>query len=87
MNAGFIPATLDCAICRISPYRFLLVFGLIFEVPLVITPAGCWLGGCSIAETLSRKWAFLTAFIFAAIHPDTRSVQPVPHGTAHVHFL
>jgi sec-independent protein translocase protein TatC len=50
---------------------FLLVFGLIFEVPLAITLLAKL--GWVDAPTLKRyrKWAFLTAFIFAAILTPT----------------
>jgi sec-independent protein translocase protein TatC len=70
VNAGFIP---QLSIAQYVGFAlwFLLVFGLIFEVPLAITLMAK-LGWVS-APVLKRyrKWAFLGAFLFAAILTPT----------------
>ena len=70
VNAGFIP---QLSIAQYVGFAlwFLLVFGLIFEVPLVITLLAKlgWVDAPLLKRY--RKWAFLTAFIFAAILTPT----------------
>jgi sec-independent protein translocase protein TatC len=70
VNAGFIP---QISIAQYVGFAlwFLLVFGLIFEVPLAITLMAK-LGWVS-APVLKRyrKWAFLGAFLVAAILTPT----------------
>ena len=70
VNAGFIP---QLSIAQYVGFAlwFLLVFGLIFEVPLVITLLAKlgWVDAPLLKRY--RKWAFLAAFIFAAILTPT----------------
>jgi sec-independent protein translocase protein TatC len=70
VNAGFIP---QLSIAQYVGFAlwFLLVFGLIFEVPLAITLLAKlgWVDAPLLKRY--RKWAFLTAFIFAAILTPT----------------
>jgi sec-independent protein translocase protein TatC len=70
VNAGFIP---QLSIAQYVGFAlwFLLVFGLIFEVPLAITLMAK-LGWVSAPQLKRyRKWAFLGAFLFAAILTPT----------------
>ena len=70
VNAGFIP---QLSIAQYVGFAlwFLLVFGLIFEVPLVITLMAKlgWVDAPFLKRY--RKWAFLGAFIVAAILTPT----------------
>ena len=70
VNAGFIP---QLSIAQYVGFAlwFLLVFGLIFEVPLALTLMAKL--GWVDAPVLKRyrKWAFLGAFVFAAILTPT----------------
>jgi sec-independent protein translocase protein TatC len=70
VNAGFIP---QLSIAQYVGFAlwFLLVFGLIFEVPLAITLLAKlgWVDAPLLKRY--RKWAFLTAFIFAALLTPT----------------
>ncbi len=70
VNAGFIP---QLSIAQYVGFAlwFLLVFGLIFEVPLAITLTAKlgWVDAPSLRRY--RKWAFLAAFVFAAILTPT----------------
>jgi sec-independent protein translocase protein TatC len=70
VHAGFIP---QLSIAQYVGFAlwFLLVFGLIFEVPLVITLLAKlgWVDAPLLKRY--RKWAFLAAFIFAAILTPT----------------
>lgn len=70
VNAGFIP---QLSIARYVGFAlwFLLVFGLIFEVPLAITLMAK-LGWVDVPFLKRyRKWAFLGAFLVAAILTPT----------------
>ncbi len=70
VNAGFIPQISIAQYVGFSLW-FLLVFGLIFEVPLAITLMAK-LGWVDVPFLKRyRKWAFLGAFIFAAILTPT----------------
>ncbi len=70
VNAGFIP---QLSIAQYVGFAlwFLLVFGLIFEVPLVITLMAKlgWVDAPFLKRY--RKWAFLGSFIVAAILTPT----------------
>jgi sec-independent protein translocase protein TatC len=70
VNAGFIP---QISIAQYVGFAlwFLMVFGLIFEVPLVITLMAKlgWVDAPFLKRY--RKWAFLGSFIFAAILTPT----------------
>lgn len=70
VNAGFIP---QLSIAQYVGFAlwFLLVFGMIFEVPLAITLMAKlgWVDAPFLKRY--RKWAFLAAFIFAAILTPT----------------
>ncbi len=70
VNAGFIP---QLSIAQYVGFAlwFLLVFGLIFEVPLAITLLAKlgWVDAPLLKRY--RKWAFLASFIFAAILTPT----------------
>ena len=70
VNAGFIP---QISIAQYVGFTlwFLLVFGLIFEVPLAITLMAKL--GWVDAPVLKRyrKWAFLGSFVFAALLTPT----------------
>lgn len=70
VNAGFIP---QISIARYVGFAlwFLLVFGLIFEVPLAITLMAKlgWVDAPFLKRY--RKWAFLGAFLIAAILTPT----------------
>ncbi len=70
VNAGFIP---QLSIAQYVGFAlwFLMVFGLIFEVPLVITLMAKlgWVDAPFLKRY--RKWAFLGAFIVAAILTPT----------------
>jgi sec-independent protein translocase protein TatC len=70
VNAGFIP---QLSIAQYVGFAlwFLMVFGLIFEVPLVITLMAKlgWVDAPFLKRY--RKWAFLGAFIIAAILTPT----------------
>jgi sec-independent protein translocase protein TatC len=70
VNAGFIP---QLSIAQYVGFAlwFLMVFGLIFEVPLVITLLAKlgWVDAPFLKRY--RKWAFLGAFIVAAILTPT----------------
>ena len=70
VNAGFIP---QLSIAQYVGFAlwFLLVFGLIFEVPLAITLMAKlgWVDAPFLKRY--RKWAFLGAFIIAAILTPT----------------
>jgi sec-independent protein translocase protein TatC len=70
VNAGFIP---QLSIAQYVGFClwFLLVFGLIFEVPLAITLMAKlgWVDAPFLKKY--RKWAFLGAFVFAAILTPT----------------
>jgi len=70
VNAGFIP---QISIAQYVGFAlwFLLVFGLIFEVPLAITLMAKmgWVDAPFLKKY--RKWAFLGAFIFAALLTPT----------------
>src|SRR5437773_4989271 len=70
VNAGFIP---QISIAQYVGFAlwFLMVFGLIFEVPLALTLMAKL--GWVDAPVLKRyrKWAFLCAFVFAAILTPT----------------
>jgi len=70
VNAGFIPQISIAQYVGFSLW-FLVVFGLIFEVPLAITLMAK-LGWVDVPFLKRyRKWAFLGAFIFAAILTPT----------------
>ena len=70
VNAGFIPQISIAQYVGFSLW-FLMVFGLIFEVPLAITLMAK-LGWVDVPFLKRyRKWAFLGAFIFAAILTPT----------------
>lgn len=70
VNAGFIP---QLSIAQYVGFAlwFLLVFGMIFEVPLAITLAAKlgWVDAPFLKRY--RKWAFLASFIFAAVLTPT----------------
>ena len=70
VNAGFIP---QLSIAQYVGFAlwFLMVFGLIFEVPLAITLMAKlgWVDAPFLKRY--RKWAFLGAFIVAAILTPT----------------
>src|SRR5712691_2426440 len=70
VNAGFIP---QISIAQYVGFAlwFLMVFGLIFEVPLAITLMAKlgWVDAPFLKRY--RKWAFLGSFIFAAILTPT----------------
>ncbi len=70
VNAGFIP---QLSIAQYVGFAlwFLLVFGIIFEVPLAITLMAKlgWVDAPLLKRY--RKWALLSAFIFAAILTPT----------------
>jgi sec-independent protein translocase protein TatC len=70
VSAGFIP---QLSIAQYVGFAlwFLLVFGMIFEVPLAITLMAKlgWVDAPFLKRY--RKWAFLAAFIFAAILTPT----------------
>ncbi len=70
VNAGFIP---QISIAQYVGFAlwFLLVFGVIFEVPLAITLMAKmgWVDAPFLKKY--RKWAFLGAFIFAALLTPT----------------
>lgn len=70
VNAGFIP---QLSIAQYVGFAlwFLLVFGLIFEVPLALTLMAKlgWVDAPFLKRY--RKWAFLGAFIFAAVLTPT----------------
>ncbi|HZS11427.1 MAG TPA: twin-arginine translocase subunit TatC [Nitrospirales bacterium] len=70
VSAGFIP---QISIAQYVGFAlwFLLVFGLIFEVPLAITLMAKlgWVSAPMLKKY--RKWAFLGAFLFAAILTPT----------------
>lgn len=70
VNAGFIP---QISIARYVGFAlwFLLVFGLIFEVPLAITLMAKlgWVDAPILKRY--RKWAFLGAFLIAAVLTPT----------------
>lgn len=70
VNAGFIP---QISIAQYVGFAlwFLLVFGLIFEVPLAITLMAKigWVDAPILKRY--RKWAFLGAFVFAALLTPT----------------
>ena len=70
VNAGFIP---QLSIAQYVGFAlwFLLIFGLIFEVPLAITLMAKlgWVNAPSLKRY--RKWAFLGAFVVAAILTPT----------------
>ena len=70
VNAGFIP---QLSIAQYVGFAlwFLMVFGLIFEVPLAITLMAKlgWVDAPFLKRY--RKWAFLGAFIIAAILTPT----------------
>lgn len=70
LNSGFIP---QISIANYVGFAlwFMLVFGLVFEVPLALTLMAKL--GWVDAPTLKRyrKWAFLGAFLFAAILTPT----------------
>jgi sec-independent protein translocase protein TatC len=70
VNAGFIP---QISIAQYVGFAlwFLMVFGLIFEVPLAITLMAKlgWVDAPFLKRY--RKWALLGAFIFAAILTPT----------------
>jgi sec-independent protein translocase protein TatC len=70
VNAGFIP---QISIAQYVGFAlwFLLVFGLIFEVPLAITLMAKlgWVDAPFLKKY--RKWAFLGAFLVAAILTPT----------------
>ena len=70
VHAGFIPQISIAQYVGFSLW-FLVVFGLIFEVPLAITLMAK-LGWVDVPFLKRyRKWAFLGAFIFAAILTPT----------------
>ena len=70
VNAGFIP---QLSIAQYVSFAlwFLLVFGVIFEVPLALTLMAKlgWVDAPALKRY--RKWAFLGAFVFAAILTPT----------------
>ncbi len=70
LNSGFIP---QISIANYVGFTlwFMLIFGLVFEVPLALTLMAKL--GWVDAPTLKRyrKWAFLGAFLFAAILTPT----------------
>ena len=70
LNSGFIP---QISIANYVGFAlwFMLVFGLVFEVPLALTLMAKL--GWVDAPTLKRyrKWAFLGSFLFAAILTPT----------------
>ncbi len=70
VNAGFIP---QLSIAQYVGFAlwFLLVFGMIFEVPLAITLMAKlgWVDAPFLKQY--RKWAFLASFIFAAVLTPT----------------
>jgi sec-independent protein translocase protein TatC len=70
VNAGFIP---QLSIAQYVGFAlwFLLVFGVIFEVPLAITLMAKvgWVDAPFLKRY--RKWAFLGAFVFAALLTPT----------------
>lgn len=70
VNAGFIPQISIEAYVGFALW-FLLVFGVIFEVPLAITLMAKigWVDAPFLKKY--RKWAFLGAFIFAALLTPT----------------
>ncbi len=70
VNAGFIPKISIAQYVGFALW-FLLVFGMIFEVPLAITLMAKlgWVDAPFLKQY--RKWAFLAAFIFAAILTPT----------------
>lgn len=70
VNAGFIPQISIEAYVGFALW-FLLVFGVIFEVPLAITLMAKigWVDAPFLKRY--RKWAFLGAFIFAALLTPT----------------
>lgn len=70
VTAGFIP-TLSIASYVGFALWFLLIFGLIFEVPLAMTLMAKlgWVDAPFLKKY--RKWAFLGAFLFAAILTPT----------------
>ncbi len=70
VNAGFIPQISIEAYVGFALW-FLLVFGMIFEVPLAITLMAKigWVDAPFLKKY--RKWAFLGAFIFAALLTPT----------------
>ena len=70
VNAGFIPQISIEAYVGLALW-FLLVFGVIFEVPLAITLMAKigWVDAPFLKKY--RKWAFLGAFIFAALLTPT----------------
>lgn len=70
VNAGFMPQISIAKYVGFSLW-FLLVFGLIFEVPLAITLMAKlgWVDAPFLRK--HRKWAFLGAFIFAALLTPT----------------
>lgn len=82
VNAGFIP---QISIAQYVGFAlwFLLVFGLIFEVPLAITLMARlgWVDAPFLKKY--RKWAFLGAFIFSALltptpDPFNQSLMALP---------
>jgi sec-independent protein translocase protein TatC len=70
VDAGFIPQLSIASYVGFTLW-FLLIFGLIFEVPLAITLMAKL--GWVDAPFLNRyrKWAFLGAFVFAALLTPT----------------
>ncbi len=70
VNAGFIPQISIEAYVGFALW-FLLVFGVIFEVPLAITLMAKigWVDAPFLKKY--RKWAFLGAFVFAALLTPT----------------
>ncbi|GKS59154.1 Sec-independent protein translocase protein TatC [Nitrospira sp.] len=70
VNAGFIPKISIAQYVGFALW-FLLVFGIIFEVPLAITLMAKlgWVDAPFLKQY--RKWAFLAAFIFAALLTPT----------------
>ncbi|MDA0739999.1 MAG: twin-arginine translocase subunit TatC [Nitrospirae bacterium] len=70
VQAGFIPQISIASYVGFSLW-FLLIFGLVFEVPLAITLMAK-LGWVDVPFLKKyRKWAFLGAFLFAAILTPT----------------
>ena len=70
VNAGFIPQLSIASYVGFTLW-FLLIFGLIFEVPLAITLMAKlgWVDAPFLKRY--RKWAFLGAFVFAALLTPT----------------